>query len=134
MQARKGTRWKRWTCFGLIAACPVLGGGFFLARGVSPTQGTPEATEVATVQASGVHVEVTHPKKGDMDRTTTQVGSIHAFESVQLYAGVSGYLKTQSVDIGDRIRKGQVLAQVDVPELEKQVQRYAAMVEQARAR
>jgi HlyD family secretion protein len=59
---------------------------------------------------------------------------VHAFESVQLYAGVSGYLKSLKVDIGDRVKKGQVLAQVDVPELEKQVQRYGAVVEQAGAR
>src|SRR5207247_6650211 len=50
------------------------------------------------------------------------------------YAGVSGYLRTLNVDIGDRVKKGRVLAKVDVPELDKQVQRYAAMVEQAGAR
>jgi RND family efflux transporter MFP subunit len=69
-----------------------------------------------------------------MDRTTTQPGSVQAFESVRLFAGVSGYLKTLAVDIGDRVKRGQVLAVVDVPELEKQVQRHASAVEQARAR
>lgn len=63
-------------------------------------------------------VQVTHPRNGEMDRTTSQPGSIHAFESVQLHVGVSGYLKTLNVDIGDIVKKGEVLAQVDVPELE----------------
>jgi RND family efflux transporter MFP subunit len=47
---------------------------------------------------------------------------------------VSGYLKVQNVDIGDRVKRGQVLATVDVPELEKQVQRDVSALEQARAR
>jgi RND family efflux transporter MFP subunit len=71
---------------------------------------------------------------GLIDRTTVQPGSVQAFESVDLHAGVSGYLKTLSVDIGDHVKKGVVLAKVDVPELEKQVQRYAALVEQADAK
>jgi HlyD family secretion protein len=133
MQVRKGNQWKWWTCCGLLAAVPVLGGGYFLARGVPPKQENPQATEPAAQQAQAVQVEVTHPKKGE-DRTTTQPGSIQAFESVQLYAEVSGFLKTQNVDIGDRVKKEQVLAQVDVPDLEKQVQRYASLVDQARAR
>src|SRR5262249_25067335 len=83
---------------------------------------------------AGIHVEVTHPQKGGVDRTTAQPGSVQSFESVNLYAGVSGYLKNLTVDIGDRVRRGQVLAQVAVPELEKQVPRHASALEQARAR
>jgi RND family efflux transporter MFP subunit len=69
-----------------------------------------------------------------MDRTTSQPGTVQAFESVHLYAGVSGYLKTQTVDIGDRVKKDQVLATVDVPDLEKKVQQCQAAVDQAVAR
>src|SRR5262249_27069499 len=49
-------------------------------------------------------------------------------------AGVAGYLKTQTVDIGDRVRKGQVLATIAVPELEKQVKQYTKALAQACAR
>jgi HlyD family secretion protein len=94
---------------------------------------TPNPTDGPPV-ANSITVNVIHPREGDMDRVTRQPGSVQAFETVQLYAGVSGFLKTQSVDIGDRIKKGQILAQVDVPELEKQVQRGASLVEQAKAR
>jgi RND family efflux transporter MFP subunit len=80
-----------------------------------------------------VRVEVIHPQKGGMDRTTVQPGSVQAYESAQLYAEVSGYLKSQTVDIGDRVKKGQVLAEVDVPDLEVQVRRHQAAVDQANA-
>src|SRR5262249_24585772 len=83
---------------------------------------------------AAVTVNVVHPRSGDMDRTTKQPGSVQAFESVQLFAGVAGFLKAQSVDIGDRIKRGQVLAVVDGPELEKQVQRCLSLVDQANAR
>src|SRR5205807_1336781 len=52
----------------------------------------------------------------------------------QLYAEVSGYIKNQAVDIGDKVKRGQVLLEIDVPELEKQREKWKAMVAQATAR
>src|SRR5581483_8233299 len=95
---------------------------------------TAEESPSGPEKPPAAHVEVVHPQKGALDRSTTQPGSVQAFESVRLFAGVSGYLKTLNVDIGDRVKRGQVLAVVDVPELDKQVQRHASAVEQARAR
>jgi len=83
---------------------------------------------------SRVRVEVMRPSKGAMDRITVQPGTVQAYEAAQLFAEVPGYLKEQSADIGDRVTRGQVLATIDVPELETQVIRYAAMLEQARAK
>ena len=48
-----------------------------------------------------------------------QPGLVHAFNKAELYAKVSGYLIHQKVDIGDAVKKGQVLAEIDVPELFK---------------
>jgi HlyD family secretion protein len=89
--------------------------------------------DVASVQES-INVKYVHPQKGVMEHMTVQPGSIQAYESVHLFAKVSGYLKQQNVDIGDRVKRGQILAIVDVPEVEKQVQRNSAAVEQANAK
>ena len=78
-------------------------------------------------------VEVVRPQAGGIPRTIQQPASIHAFESVDLYAMVSGYLKTQEVDIGSRIKKGEVLAEINVPRDAKAVEEAASLVEQARA-
>ena len=78
-------------------------------------------------------VEVVAPGTGGIERVTVQPGSVHAFESVDLYAMVSGYLKTQDVDIGSRVKKGQVLAELDVPREENAVSEAAAMLDQAKA-
>ena len=69
-----------------------------------------------------------------MPRTSTGPGSVQSYESAHLVAEVSGYLKTQTVDIGDRVTKGETLAQVDVPDLVKQVQQQKAALEAAKAR
>jgi len=98
------------------------------ARQIRDTS-VPEEEDVRTVA-----VEVIAPQKGAMQRLTTQPGSVQAFESVPLFAKVPGFLKTQNVDIGDRIKKGDVLAVVDVPELEKQVEREHAAVDRARSK
>jgi HlyD family secretion protein len=85
-----------------------------------------------TTPPSYLTVDVVHPQQG-MDYTIEQPGSVHAFESVQLQAKVSGFLSKQNVDIGDRVKRGQVLAVIAVPELDKQLQRNHASLEQARA-
>jgi RND family efflux transporter MFP subunit len=51
-----------------------------------------------------------------------------------MFAKVSGFLKTHSVDIGAVVKRGDVLAVIDAPELRKDVEAAAAAVEQARAR
>ena len=95
--------------------------------------------EIAPVPEQEQHdtkapVQVIHPKKGLLERLSTQPGSIQAYESVRLFAKVPGFLKKQNVDIGDRVKKGDVLAVVDVPELESQMKRNKAGVKQALSR
>jgi RND family efflux transporter MFP subunit len=119
---------KWWLATGLVVAGITAGGGYYLIKGLSPTVSAREEASSA-----GVRVEVVRPQKGGMDRTTLQPGSVQAFESANLYAEVPGYLSKQTVDIGDRVKKGQVLAEIDVPELEKQVKRHEAALERARA-
>ncbi len=79
-------------------------------------------------------VEVIHPRRGGIERATVQPGSIISFESVDLYAMVSGFLKTQAVDIGSHIKKGQVLAEIDAPREAKAVDEAASLLAQARAK
>jgi HlyD family secretion protein len=83
--------------------------------------------------ASPVKVDVVRPNLGGMDRVSIQPGSIHAYESAELFAKVSGYLAKLHVDIGDRVTKGQLLVELDSPELHRDVDRGKAAVERAEA-
>ncbi|GAC1473263.1 MAG: efflux RND transporter periplasmic adaptor subunit [Isosphaeraceae bacterium] len=78
-------------------------------------------------------VETTHTTAGGIIRTSTQTGSIHAYEEADLFAKVSGYLKVLHVDYGDRVKKGQLLAEIEDPEIIKDADRAAAALLQAKA-
>ncbi|HEY9713747.1 MAG TPA: efflux RND transporter periplasmic adaptor subunit [Chroococcales cyanobacterium] len=60
-------------------------------------------------------------------------GSTQAIQDAPIYARVDGYLKQRYVNIGDHVHKGQILADIDTPELDKQVQAAESAVEQADA-
>jgi RND family efflux transporter MFP subunit len=97
---------------------------------------TPEATsehEESPGTNGPLKVEVTHPQKGGITRTSTQPGSVHWFERAELYAKVSGYLKEQSVDIGSPVKEGDLLAVIDNPEVIKEADRAAAALGEAKA-
>lgn len=81
-----------------------------------------------------VRVEVIRPSEGSFEKVSTQPGTVMAYESVELFAEASGYLKKQTVDLGDVVKKGALLAEVDVPDLEKSLQRAKAVLDQARAK
>jgi HlyD family secretion protein len=113
-----------------------LGGVYWWSR-EHKGKGSPK--EQATAKETGsespqiARVEVIHPKKGGIQRTSTQTGSVHPDEWADLFAKVSGFLKEQSVDIGSRVKKGQVLAVIDDPEVVKEADRAAAALEQTKA-
>jgi HlyD family secretion protein len=78
-------------------------------------------------------VEVALPRRGGIDRVCLQPGTVDPFESADLYAKVSGFL-IETLDIGARVSKGQVLARISVPEYEKQVDKDNASVNRAKAK
>ena len=59
--------------------------------------------------------------------------TVKGYESAELYAKVGGYVKSVSVDIGDTVETGQVLAIIDVPEMERQLDQKKSMLVLAKA-
>ena len=55
--------------------------------------------------------------------------TLEAFEEADLFAKVSGYLSDVRVDIGDHVKAGQVLAVIDVPEMEQELAEAKAQLE-----
>jgi RND family efflux transporter MFP subunit len=60
-------------------------------------------------------------KRGDVSSTLTVAGAFQPYQEVELHAKVSGYIRRINVDIGDRVKDGQVIATLEVPELSAQV-------------
>lgn len=128
--------WKKSAWMRMGGLIIVLGGaGLWLRLENQDAHSTEIQTGEETERASAVPiVELIHPKPGGLPRTIQQPATIQAFETVDLYAMVSGYLKSQSVDIGSRLKKGEILAEINVPRDAKAVEEANSLVEQARAR
>src|ERR1051326_3874921 len=73
-----------------------------------------------------VEVKTTRPAHGEIIRYVTLPGAIKANQQATLYAKVAGYLKSVSVDKGDRVQAGQSLGEIEVPELIAEVAKYQA--------
>src|SRR5262249_40870813 len=83
--------------------------------------------------ANVIRVQVLKPTVGGLERTTVQPATVQSFEFVSMFAQVSGVLQNQNVDIGSRVKKGQVLAEILAPELIKEQAQALAALEQAKA-
>lgn len=103
---------------GLVAVGVVVGGYYYFTHSGAQAAATSPGGEPATssAESSAIEVEVVTPRKGGLERTTTQPGDVRPFEWADLRARVSGYLKEQHVDIGDKVTIGQVLATIDSPD------------------
>ncbi len=73
-------------------------------------------------------VAVVRPTRGLLAWDVQQPGSIEAFEDTAIQPKISGYVKQWNADIGDPVRKGQVLALLSVPEVAADLQRAEAAI------
>ncbi len=109
------------------AAVVLAGAGAWLQARVGSSRPT------AQEPADAVLVEIMAPIRGDVVRRIEVVASLEPWEEAVLYAKASGYLRTIGVDRGDRVRKGQLLAELDIPEMEDEYRRGKAEEKQAAA-
>src|SRR4051794_6013951 len=104
---------------------------------LGPGCGQPAGEAIARATTAGpppvVRVTTVKPERMTVRRTTEQPGQIEASEVTPMHAKLAGYVRAVSVDIGDRVKEGQVLAELRVPEVEADLRRKRALVEQARA-
>src|SRR3982074_2531309 len=74
-------------------------------------------------------VEVVRPRRVTVAQRLQTNATLEAFEEADLFAKVSGYLSDVRVDIGDHVKAGQVLAVIDVPEMEQALAEAQAQLE-----
>ena len=78
-------------------------------------------------------VALAHLTRGDATETVTLPGSIQAYNRAAIYARISGYLKSWSQDIGAHVGAGTVLADIDTPDLDQQLDQAQADLVSAKA-
>jgi len=68
-------------------------------------------------QTPAMSVQTIRPKRGQIVHKVTLPGNVMAYQEATLYAKVAGYLKTINVDKGDSVKEGELLAEIEAPEM-----------------
>jgi len=100
----------------LIAAAVALALWGISARAKALVVVTRETAELAVPT-----VAVVTPERAASPEEIVLPGTVQAFTDAPIYARTNGYLKRRVVDIGARVTAGQLLAEIDTPELDQQL-------------
>jgi RND family efflux transporter MFP subunit len=102
----------------LLAAACVMAAVLLLFHFLRRHDGAEAATDTSAA-APAVSVATAHT--GAIANQVTVAGIFQAFQEIDVHGKVSGYIRHIYVDIGDRVRQGQTLAVLEVPELQAEV-------------
>ncbi|CAN5634732.1 efflux RND transporter periplasmic adaptor subunit [soil metagenome] len=91
--------------------------------------GLKKSTEVASIPT----VNTTYPSGGAAGQEVILPGNVQAFIETPIYARTNGYLKKWYFDIGAHVRKGQLMATIETPELDQQLDQSRAELERIQA-
>ena len=93
-----------------------------IAYGIISRAAAEHALEKHTATSSIPTVETVHPSSSKLSDEIALPGNTQAFTDTPIYARTSGYLKKWYFDIGAHVKRGQLMAQIETPELDQQLQ------------
>lgn len=95
-------------------------------------EGCNSGTKSAQAATSDIpSAAVASVQRGSISRTLSLAGQFQAYQVVDVHPKVSGFIRKIYVDIGDKVRAGQTLAVLEIPELEAQLQGSVSAVAQS---
>jgi len=109
------------TSLAAVAAVGICAGGVACSRYEPQAATTSEAPTVAVAKIT----------RGDLAQELTIAAEFRPFQEIDVHAKVAGYLKSIGVDVGDRVQAGQLLAVLEIPELQEEIRQDAAAVKRA---
>jgi RND family efflux transporter MFP subunit len=115
------------TAIGIVLL--IIGAGRTVLSRISNTK----TLEAGTVEQSKLYVKTASPKVGGAGQTLALPGTLQGFVQAPISARASGYLKRWHKDIGSRVNKGDLLAEIDAPEIDQQLSQAVAARQQAAA-
>ncbi len=119
-----------------VASAVAIGGTLALAAFLSaylPKRQEERKLAANTILAEhrSLRVDVVSPKVLSSDRSIVLPGSIQPLEDTIIYPRANGYIRRFVVDIGDRVKEGQLLAEIETPELDEELDQARASLAQA---
>jgi len=107
--------------FVLVVVVVMLIAGGVVIRGIGARIKAAASVKQETLELAVPTVAVTHPKRGAIKDEVVLPGNIQAFVDAPVYARTSGYLKKWYFDIGAAVKSGQLLADIESPEVDQQL-------------
>jgi RND family efflux transporter MFP subunit len=120
-----------WLLFGLAAIVLVL--GIVIYSGIHERAQAESSLGVSTERAAVPIVNVVEPSSAGLSQEIVLPGNTQAFNDTPIYARTNGYLKHWYVDIGTHVKQGQLLADIDTPEVDQQLDQARADLKNAQA-
>ncbi|MEH2421659.1 MAG: efflux RND transporter periplasmic adaptor subunit [Nostoc sp.] len=125
---RRGIGRIGWTVIGVVFF------GSLLAIGILPRLSQRSELKAAVKEASTLtSVNIITPRRAAATTNLELPGSVVALNQTTIYARSTGYLRRWYADIGDRVQAGQLLAEIDSPDIDQQVLQAKAELAQAQA-
>ncbi len=116
----------------VIIAIVVVVGVVFAFGYINRSRGHAAGTTTFTAPGPS-RVEVTKPAVLSSDQALALPGVVKPLEEAKIYSRSAGYVRKWLVDIGDKVKEGQLLAEIDTPELDAQLAQARAQLSSAKA-
>ncbi len=117
----------RTTWLGLAAALVLA------VTGTACKKATGSEASKGNAAAAPAPVAVAKVTRADIAREVVFDAEFRPFQDIDLHAKVAGFVQTMNVDVGDRVKAGQLLASIEVPELKEDIERATAAVKSSQA-
>jgi RND family efflux transporter MFP subunit len=124
-------RHSRWPSIVAVATAVLL--GVVIYSGIHQRALAQSRLGIATERAAITTVNVVHPKPREGSEDIVLPGYTQAFSDTPIYARTNGYLRRWYFDIGAHVEKGQLLAEIDTPEIDQQLGQARAELKTAQA-
>jgi RND family efflux transporter MFP subunit len=124
------------TLIAVLALLLVCGVGVLFLAGWLPRQRRVAALAAGAEAAASApqRVGVVKPRRGEATSPVVLPGTIEALQETDIHARISGYLKKWYADIGDDVAEGQLLAEIETPELDQEIGQATATLTQLQAK
>ena len=129
---RLGTRRRPrlgWGVGGVVALALLFLTGYWQRR----REATQLASEASVIQRALPSVQVTSPRPSLPVRSLVLPATLEGLEQTEVNARADGYVQKLLVDLGDSVEQGQLLAELDTPELDREIEQAQARVAQSEA-
>ncbi|HWF08005.1 MAG TPA: efflux RND transporter periplasmic adaptor subunit [Bryobacteraceae bacterium] len=117
--------------FILLLVIALAAVGWFVYRGINSRVSAEKALVEETKESAVLTVAITHPKVANAGNDLVLPGNTQPLMDAPVYARTSGYLRKWYADIGSKVHAGDLLAEIETPETDQQLQQARSDVETA---